>query len=237
MNKIVYACIGALAGGGLGFLVGWKVRDHILGWDEDYGEEGRLVEGVTWGPIRTEYENMDEQEEAEPVAMTTDKADILRGIKEMTKKRKEERDKAKYVEVESERVVPGQGDKPDISSVAEYVDYSKQYNTESDAFKEVTEPEMEIEHLVYDVISPQEYTQTEPFYEKRVLAWYKDDHILADDDLNVFPVALIDLVNIIEFIEVSGESVYIRVEDKKTDYELYAADGSYEEALEDARKE
>lgn len=239
VNKIVMTCVGALAGGGLGFLVGWKVRDHILDWDDEDDDFEIVMEYEDGSEIGTDPDEADDNaDELEPSVISKAKGDILKEIKAVSKKRKEEREKARYVEVEDgERVVPGQDGKPDISSVAGNVDYSKLYNTASDVVEKEDDVEVVSERLDYKIISVQEYTHTEPFFEKRVLAWYKDDHVIADDDLNPVSGNLMDFQKLVEMAELTDEPVYIRVADRKIDYEFYLADGTYQEALEDARGE
>ena len=230
MNK--WIVIGSVVGATAGFVCGWKIGERYFPKDDE--DDFELV--MEYGDDASEPSAMPyEEEQTKKTALSPDKAGVLKAVKDKAAKHKEDRKKAKYTEVDpddraEERVIPGQNPKPDISEVANYTDYASQYKTDEGVVAEQVDIYAK---WVYDRISVEDYTQTQPFYQKKVLAWYSEDGVLAGDDLEIVSAGYLGQELISELSD--GDAIYIRVDDQETDYEIYAADGPYEAALQEAR--
>lgn len=116
----------------------------------------------------------------------------------------------------------------DVVSQKDYKDYSQQYRVESDysggpyateaSLKQSTSKEHQ-KNLEPYVISPDEYMSSE--YEAKSLIYYADK-VLADDDDNIIPnpMTLIGRDALTSFGRYENDSVYVRDDNLKVDYEV-----------------
>lgn len=184
---------------------------------------------VTWKLVKTKYEKIAEEE------IASVKEEFSKQRKPVVKDENEEVEEVKNEETPSPRVA----EKPNIMEYAAmirkegYMDYSN--SSKSEPKKEKTGYTRDMDDFAYDpepyVIAPEHFDEYDD-YEAVSLTYWADDYLTDEDENLIEDIdGMVGLDYADHFGEFEDDSVFIRNERLKTDFEILAVESNYMDTI------